>query len=73
MLKVPSVKTGGNDMLRFLDGSPFDNILGSTNSSTSAYSKGLFFKQGNDKYLSKNAFENENFPYWYFIRVASVN
>ena len=68
---------GGSDCnkegLTFLNGSPFDNIISTTNSSTDANSKGLFLKCGNDKLISKTAFENENFPYWYFLRVASVN
>ena len=65
--------SGNTDVLSFLDGSPFDNIVQTTTSSSTASSKGYFFKVGTKRYLTKQAFMNENFPYWLFIRTASVN
>jgi len=60
-------------MLSFLDRSQFDNFIQTTTSSSTANSKGYFLKAGTKKYLSKQAFMNENFPYWLFLRTASVN
>jgi len=40
---------------------------------SNANSKGHFLKLGNNRYLTKQAFMNENFPYWLFLRTASVN
>ena len=70
-----SAFNGGNggDMLSFLDRSQFDNFIQTTTSSSTANSKGYFLKAGTKKYLSKQAFMNENFPYWLFLRTASVN
>ena len=65
--------SGNTDVLSFLDGSPFDNIVQTTTSSSTSNSKGYFFKVGTKRYLTKQAFMNENFPYWLFIRTASVN
>ena len=65
--------SGSSDVLGFLDGSPFDNIVQTTTSSSTANSKGYFYKVGTKRYLTKQSFMNENFPYWLFIRTASVN
>jgi len=59
--------------LKFLSGSPFESLTATTSNATDAQNQGIFLKCGNDKFISKAAFENLNFPYWYFIRVASVN
>ena len=61
------------DGLKFLSGSPFDSLTVTTSNATDSQNQGTFLKCGNDKFISKAAFENQNFPYWYFIRVASVN
>ena len=63
----------GRDTLSFLSGSPFDNIVQTATSMSVANSKGYFLKLGNNRYLTKQAFMNENFPYWLFLRTASVN
>ena len=64
---------GGEDMLAFLDRSRFDDFIQTTTSASTANSKGYFLKVGLKKYVSKQAFMNENFPYWLFLRTASVN
>ena len=64
---------GGKDMLAFLDGSPFDNFIQTTSSSSTSKTKGYFLKVGSKRYLSKETFMNENFPYWLFLRTAGVN
>ena len=61
------------DGLTFLNGSPFDNLTGVTTSKTDADNQGIFLKCGNNKFISQKSFKATNFPYWYFIRVASVN
>ena len=68
-----SAFSGAGDMLSFLDRSPFDNFIQTTTSASTANSKGYFLKVGTKRYLSKQAFMNENFPYWLFLRTASVN
>lgn len=65
--------SGGGDMLSFLDRSQFDNFIQTSTSTSTANSKGYFLKVGTKRYLSKQAFMNENFPYWLFLRTASVN
>ena len=72
MLLVPSVRSAGSN-LKFLSGSPFDTLIGVSDSSGDANSKGNFYKSGNDKILTESAFQNEKFPYWYFLRTASKN
>ena len=66
-------QVGSGDALTFLNGSPFDSIIQSSNSSSVAKSKGYFYLAGNKRYLSKQAFLHEDFPYWLFLRVAKVN
>ena len=61
------------DGLTFYNGSPFDNLTGVTTSKTDADNQGIFLKCGINKFISQKAFKATNFPYWYFIRVASVN
>jgi len=62
-----------NNSLRIVKGSPFDTIIGTSNSLAGANNNGLFYKKGNDKYLTKEAFMHENFPYWHFLRTAEKN
>ena len=64
---------GGGDTLSFMGGSPFDSIIQTSNSTSVANSKGYFFASGGRKYLTKQAFSHEDFPYWLFLRVAKVN
>jgi hypothetical protein len=73
LLKVPGVGFGYPDRLYFLNGSPFDNAVTVTSSKSEAQAKGYLYQQGGNKYLSKEAFMNENFPYWFFIRIARVH
>ena len=61
------------DGLIFLKNSPFDNITEATSSVTDANNQGMFLQCGENRFLSRTAFENQNFPYWYFLRAASVN
>lgn len=64
---------GSGDALSFMEGSPFDNVIQTSNSTSIASSKGYFFVAGGTKFLTKQAFLNEDFPYWLFLRVAKVN
>ena len=64
---------GGGDTLSFMGGSPFDSIIQTSNSTSVANSKGYFFASGGRKFLTKQAFLHEDFPYWLFLRVAKVN
>jgi len=64
---------GGGDALSFMNGSPFDSIIQTSNSVSVAKSKGYFFSSGGRKFLTKQAFMHEDFPYWLFLRVAKVN
>ena len=68
-----AILNGSSDSLTLLNGSPFDDILPSTTSISTAIEKGHLFKTGNNKYITKEIFLHENFPYWLFLRVASVN
>ena len=58
-------------MLKFLNGSNFDRIIETKSDLNQANRKGTFYKSGNDRILTKNAYMHENFPYWTFIRRAS--
>ena len=69
---VPSV-TFDSFGLKFAKGSPFDNLISRGSSLSQAQEKGYFYKSGNEKYVNKQIFMNENFPYWLFIKIASVN
>ena len=69
---ITSVPASG-DLLKFLSGSPFDTLVGGTKSTANANNRGLFWKYGNERYLTKHAFMNENFPYWHFLRTAEKN
>ena len=61
---------GGTDGITFLNGSNFDTIVETKNSLNQANQLGNFYKSGNNRFLTKNAFMHENFPYWTFIRRA---
>ena len=61
------------DFLKFTGGSPFDTLIGTSTSLNTANSRGEFYKVGKDRYLSKQAFTHESFPYWHFIRTAEKN
>ena len=62
-----------DDSLKFLSPSPFDYLLDSSNDKDTADTGGLFWENGNEKYLSKRAFDNENFPYWLFFKTVERN
>ena len=40
---------------------------------SAANSSGRFFKAGNNYIVTKQAYMNEDFPYWKLIRVAKSN
>ena len=61
----------GTDMLKFLNGSNFDRIIETKSNLNEANRNGTFYKSGNDRVLTKNAYMHEKFPYWTFIRRAS--
>ena len=69
----PNISTNKGDGLKFLTNSPFDYLLDSTTNKDDADLKGLFFEKSNEKYLSKKAFDNENFPYWLFLKTNERN
>ena len=69
----PAAGDCNKEGLTFLSGSPFDNLTGQTTNKPDADNQGIFLKCGNNKFISQRAFQSTNFPYWYFIRVASVN
>ena len=73
LVKSRFVETGANDSLKFLSNSPFDYLLDSTNNKDTADTDGLFWENGNEKYLSKRAFDNQNFPYWLFLKTVERN
>ncbi len=73
LLKNRFVRTASNDNLKFLSNSPFNYLLESTNDKDEADTNGLFWENGNETYLSKQAFDNENFPYWLFLKTAETN
>tara|TARA_X000000368_G_scaffold417701_1_gene414849 strand:- start:3869 stop:5626 length:1758 start_codon:yes stop_codon:yes gene_type:complete len=72
LLKNRFVRTVSDD-LKFLANSPFNYLLESTNEKKTADTNGLFLENGNETYLSKQAFDNENFPYWLFLKTAERN
>lgn len=61
---------GGTDGIIFLDGSNFDTIIETKNSLSQANQLGNFYRSGNNRFLTKNAYMHEHFPYWTFIRRA---
>jgi hypothetical protein len=73
LLLVPSVGISNYNTLYFLNGSPFDNAAKTASNATEAISKGYFYNKDNNKYLTKEAFMHEKFPYYFFIRIARVN
>jgi hypothetical protein len=73
LLLVPSVRMSDSSTLYFLNGSPFDNAVKTASSEAEARSKGYFYNKGGKKYLTKDAFMHEKFPYYFFIRIARVN
>ncbi len=75
MLKSRNVTTSflSPDSLLFLDGSNFDRIIETKSSLSQANSEGVFYRTGNNRLLTKKAYMHENFPYWTFIRRASVS
>ena len=64
---------GINDSIIFLNGSTFDEIIPSTTSIADARRQGFFYSSSGVKYLDKNIYLHENFPFWLFLRTASVN
>lgn len=61
------------DSIMFVNGSEFDQIIPSTTTLDSARKQGFFFLTNGVRYVDKNIYLHENFPYWLFLRVASVN
>ena len=64
---------GNGDYLLFMEGSPFIASMPSKSNISSANNSGRFFKAGNNFIVTKQAYLNEDFPYWKLIRVAKSN
>ena len=64
---------GLSGSIMFVNGSSFDSIIGSSTSMSNARRQGLFYSSGGVRYLDKNIYLHENFPYWQFLRTASIN
>ena len=64
---------GLSDSIIFVNGSAFDQIIPSTSSLSNARRQGFFYSSGGVRYIDKNIYLHENFPYWLFLRVASIN
>ena len=47
-------------MLKFLNGSNFDRIIETKSNLNEANRNGTFYKSGNDRVLTKNAYMHEN-------------
>ena len=58
-----------DNVLKFVSGSNMQYLGQSTNIER-ANDEGKFLKRGNNLYLSKQAFQSENFPYWLFLDAA---
>ena len=61
------------DYLIFTEGSPFRVTMPTKSSVSSANSSGRFYKAGNNFIVTKEAYMNEDFPYWKLIRVSKSN
>ena len=60
----------GTDAIRFKNGSIFDTVVETTSNLSDANRSGKFYRSGNYKMLTKQAYMTENFPYWSFLRKA---
>ena len=60
------------NMLKFTQSSSMKSYIGISNNKEQAEKEGNFFIKNNDLYLTKKAFESENFPYWSFLHAANM-
>ena len=60
------------DTLKFTQSSSMKSYIGISNNKEQAEREGKFFIKNNNLYLTKKAFETENFPYWSFLHAADM-
>ena len=61
------------DYLLFMEGSPFIKAITSKSTIVSANNSGRFYKAGDNFILTKQAYLQEDFPYWKLIRISKSN
>lgn len=62
----------GNKALKFTQKSQMISYVGIRNNKTAAEREGKFWNVNNNLYLTKTAYQNENFPYWSFLNAAEM-
>ncbi len=60
------------NMLKFTQSSSMKSYIGISNNKEQAEKEGKFFLKNNDLYLTKKAFDTQNFPYWSFLHAADM-
>jgi len=60
------------NILKFTQSSSMKSYIGISNNKEQAEKEGKFFIKNNDLYLTKKAFDTQNFPYWSFLHAADM-